>query len=119
MQRKFIGPILVLMIASFGYAQTKPAPAPDKPAPTLTEAETLKIENAQLKFQVLEDQIQTAKANQASVRAQYKAVTDAIEQEHPGYSVNFPTGSTPVLVKKPEPPKTEAPKTAEPKPAVK
>lgn len=87
-------------------AQTPIVNAPP-PGPKLSEVEKLKIENLQLKFTQLSQEMQAAQQKQQELRTQFTEILAEIEKEHPGYTVGGTNGAE--LVPKPAPPK-EAPK---------
>ena len=88
-------------------AQTPPPAA----GPQLTEVEKLKLENVQLKFTQLSQQMQEIQKTQMDLRNQYQSLVADIEKEHPGFTV----GGNGELVAKPKP----AEPKAVPKPEVK
>ena len=101
---------LLAAVALMGTVRAQQPPIQPGPPPTtekLSEVEKLKIENLQLKFTQLTQQMQQAQSEQQKLGEQYRALLADIEKEHPGYTVS----GNAELVKKqapPAPPKVEA-----------
>ena len=74
------------------------AAAKDALPPALSQAEALHIENIQLKMTILRQQ-------EMQLQQEYDAVVDAVQKEHPGYTVNRQTNQL-VALPKPEKPAT-------------
>ena len=100
---------LVLLLCAIGIGAAlaqKPvppahAPVPPPAVPQLSETESLKLENLQLKATVLQTQ-------QQQLQQQFLALLNAISAEHPGYAFD-PNSRT----FHPAPKPAEAPKTKE------
>lgn len=56
--------------------------------PTVTEVESLKLENIQLKASAIQGQMKDLQAQMKDLQNQYQELTDAIAKEHPGYMWN-------------------------------
>lgn len=84
-------------------SQTPPPAA----GPHLNEVEKLKIENIQLKFTQLSQEMQAAQQKQQELRTQYMELVAGIEKEHPGYTVG---GNGDLVAKPKEAPKPEVKK---------
>jgi hypothetical protein len=85
------------------HAALAPAQAAAKEAapPALSQAEGLHIENIQLKMTILRQQ-------EMQLQQEYESTIDAIQREHPGYTVNRQTNQL-IALPKPEPTKPASP----------
>jgi|GEM_PF-7083667 len=99
---------VLTVAASTLAAQSAPA-APALPAAQISDVEQLRIENIQLKINLLRQQF-------TDLNTQYTAVIQQIEREHPGYAWDPATNSLRAV---PAPAKSTDHKTAAPQPAVK
>jgi TolA-binding protein len=92
---------LILAVVAFSApvrAQQLSQTTPTVASPMLTEVEQLKMENINLRFTALQNQIQ-------QVQQQAQQLIVSIETAHPGYSLNFQTGQLTPKPKPVEPPK--------------
>ena len=97
----FCSILAVVALSAPVCAQQPAQPTPPAAHPQLTEVEQLKLENINLRFNALQNQIQ-------QVQQQAGQLVQTIEDAHSGYSLNFQTGQL-----------TPKPKPAELKPEVK
>jgi hypothetical protein len=104
--RRLLLSATIAAVTLIGRAQTPPVQPGPPPTPHLSEVEKLKIENLQLKFTQLTQQMQQAQTEQQKLGQQYQALLADIEKEHPGFTV----GQSGDLIPKPAPaaPKVEA-----------
>jgi hypothetical protein len=86
--------IALLVGAALLAAQAPKAPAPAPAAPALTEVESLKLENINLKFDALSRQM-------TELRQEYAALAAQLAAEHPGYAL-APNGTLVPAPKKEE-----------------
>lgn len=109
MKRTLVAILAAVALMGTVRAQTPSIKAGPPPGlQQLTEVEKLKLENVQLKFTQLSQQMQEIQKAQMDLRTQYQGLVTAIEKEHPGFTV----GGNGELVAKPAP-------KEEPKPEVK
>jgi TolA-binding protein len=101
---KRISLVFCLILAVMAFSAPVRAQQPTQPtqptttaaSPILTEVEQLKMENINLRFTALQNQIQ-------QVQQQAQQLIVSIETAHPGYSLNFQTGQlTPKPVESPK-----------------
>ena len=95
---KRISIVFCLILAVVAFSATVRAQQPVPVSPVLTEVEQLKLENINLRFTALQQQIQ-------QVQQQAQQLVVAIEAAHPGFNVNFQTGQLTPKPKPVEPPK--------------
>jgi hypothetical protein len=105
---KRIGIVFCLILAFAAFPAVVRSQAA-KPAPTLTEVESLKIQNFSLKYLQIQTSIDQLQQQQASLRAQYQALLKTIEAEYPGYTVEATGNAEPALIEKPKDAPTPTP----------
>jgi hypothetical protein len=58
------------------------------PAPVVTEVESLRLENVQLKAAQIQQQILALQDQFSKLQREYRAMTDQLAKEHPGFMWN-------------------------------
>lgn len=105
-----IAPAILAFAATVSFAQVSQlhppratlaygeAAAKEAMPPALSQAEAMHIENIQLKMTILRQQ-------EMQLQQEYEAIIEAVQKEHPGYTLNRQTNQL-VALPKPEKPAT-------------
>jgi hypothetical protein len=106
MKRLFLALLAAVTLLGTVRAQTPPIVNGKPPGmQQLSEVEKLKIENIQLKFTQLSQEMQAAQQKQQELRTQFTELVGEIEKEHPGFTVGG-NGSAELVPKPITPPAT-------------